>query len=448
MRKFLISLLLILSLGVVFCAFSGCNTQDDTDIGTEGLIYYPLDNDSYAVGGGEAKYLSEIVIPSKHLGKPVTKIADEAFVDFEFSSISIPNTITTIGTFAFSNCDKVKEMILPINIVDIGKSAFAGCDKLDNMNIPVGVNKIAEYMFWNCANLKNVTIKGLVSEVGDYAFSDCVNLSNIVLPESIEVIGSYAFNNCLELENFDLPSQVNNIKDCAFYGCSKLSSITIPSSLTFLGNYAFYNCVNLAEINYNAVECSDLKSDSAAFWCAGKSSSGITLTIDKNVKKIPAYLFYSGDRNGAPTINSITFAENSVCTSIGTRSFSLIKGFKQINIPKSVLSIDSYAFTFCPNLNNVKTGDGVKYIGVQAFSGCDELTEITIGKNVDSISYQAFSGCDNLVRAIFENTVGWTVAPVLSSGRPVDSGNLSNPTKAATYLITTYETYRWERSGN
>jgi hypothetical protein len=177
----------------------------------------------------------------------------------------------------------------------------------------------------------------------------------------------------------------------------------------------------------------------------GRASGGVVLTISENVKKIPAYLFYSGKIDEAPIIKNIIFKENGICTSIGTRAFSLVRGFDKIKIPDSVIQIGNYAFTFCPNLNNVEIGNGTKNIGVQAFSGCSNLSEIVLGQNVESISYQAFSGCSNLAKAIFINPNGWTVAPVLSSGHAISSEQLSDTSKAAAYLRTTYETYSWKR---
>ncbi|MBO5925870.1 MAG: leucine-rich repeat domain-containing protein [Clostridia bacterium] len=444
MKKLLISILLILTFA---CVFVGCNSQgsDNSNIGTEGLVYYPLNDGTYAVGGGEAKYLSNIIIPATYSNKPVTKIADNAFSNFEFSSITLPNSITSIGDSAFFNCDNIDNITLPNNIVEIGDSAFASCNQLTNINIPTGVKNIANYIFFDCSKLANISILGNIENIGEFAFSECTSLVNLNIPDCVKDIGNSAFYNCNKLETFELPNQLLNIGNSSFYNCIKISTLTIPSSVTQIGAFAFYNCLNLSQINYNAVECLDSTEDSAIFFGVGRASGGVVLTVSENVKKIPAYLFYSGKRDEAPIIKNIIFKEDGICTSIGTRAFSLVRGFDKIKIPDSVIQIGNYAFTFCPNLNNVEIGNGTKSIGVQAFSGCSNLTEIVLGQSVESISYQAFSGCSNLAKAIFKNTNGWTVAPVLSSGHAISSEQLSDTSKAAAYLRTTYETYNWKR---
>ena len=109
----------------------------------------------------------------------VTSIGDYAFSNRNIISITIPNTVTSIGEDAFSWCEVLTSVIIGNSVTNIGRSAFNGCTKLTAVSIPDSVTSIGEDAFNYCASLMNVTIGNSVTEIGDYAFSSCTGLTSI-----------------------------------------------------------------------------------------------------------------------------------------------------------------------------------------------------------------------------------------------------------------------------
>jgi hypothetical protein len=120
----------------------------------------------------------------------------------------------------------------------------------------------------------------------------------------------------------------------------------------------------------------DLKFTYQVFSHAGIDGEGIKVTIGKDVTKIPAYLFYSGDSSSAPKIVSVEFEEGSECKSIGKSAFSWNRSLIRVTIPDSVETIDSYAFDNCISLTSVTIPSSVRRINTYAFLACRGLTEI------------------------------------------------------------------------
>ena len=181
---------------------------------------------------------------------------------------------------------------------------------------------------------------------------------------------------------------VTSIGFSAFSGCSSLTSVTIGNSVTSIGNYAFSGCTSLTSVVWNATNCADFSySSSAPFY---NIRSQITSFVFGNeVEHIPAYLCYG--------MNSLTTIEipNSV-TSIGSSAFSSCSSLTSVAIGNSVTSIGNSAFSDCSSLTSVTIPNSVTSIGRSAFSGCSSLTSVTIPNSVTSIGVGAFMDCSSL----------------------------------------------------
>lgn len=179
------------------------------DQGTEGLIYLQ-DGKGYSVTGYDGTS-SEVVIPKKWNGLPVTSIGNGAFYGCQIlESVTIPDSVTSI-------CD----------------DAFYDCVSLESVVIPDSVTKIDWYAFMNCSSLKSVTF-GAESK--------------------LSVIGYSAFYNCESLKSVIIPDGVTSISYCAFYNCVSLESVIIPDSVTEIGNSAFFGCTGLVSVFFNNVD--------------------------------------------------------------------------------------------------------------------------------------------------------------------------------------------------
>ena len=308
------------------------------------------------------------------------------------TEVSIENSVTSIGNYAFSYCSNLTSIEIPNSVTSIGEYAFWACFNLTNVTIPNSVTSIGNDAFDGCA-LTSLTIPNSVTNIGNDAFSYCTNLTSITIPNSVTSIGYSAFSGCSGLtsiivekgntkydsrndcnaiietgtnilvsgcKNTIIPNSVTSIGYEAFYGCSGLTSIEIPNSVTSIGNDAFLDCSGLTSV-----------------------------TIPNSVTSIGHEAFrYCSNLMSIEIPNSVT--------SIGYSAFSDCPGLTSVVIPNSVTSIGSSAFSNCKGLTSIEIPNSVTSIGSSAFSDCSGLTSIEIPNSVTSIGSSAFYGCSGL----------------------------------------------------
>ena len=275
-------------------------------------------------------------------------ICDDAFRWCEsLQSVTIPNSVTSIGDEAFSWCVSLQSVTIPNSVTSIGDQAFSGCKSLQSVTIPNSVTSIGDGAFSSCKSLQSITIPNSVTNIGDGAFCGC-NICFFICNST------YFQNDAVCLFNKDKTAIVSTIKDCvnyiipnsvtsigdgAFSWCKSLQSVTIPNSVTSIGDGAFSSCKSLQSI-----------------------------TIPNSVTKIGDYAFLSCE-----SLQSVTIP-NSV-TSIGEGAFSWCKSLQSVIIPNSVTKIGDYAFDSCYSLQSVTIPNSVKSIGNCAFLLCTHLDE-------------------------------------------------------------------------
>lgn len=110
-------------------------------------------------------------------GKPVTKIGTDAFAYCSLTSITIPDSVTSIGEYAFDGCKSLASITIPDSVTYIGYSAFDGCRSLASITIPDSVTHISQYAFNGCSSLKSITIPDSVISIAYNAFDNCSNLT-------------------------------------------------------------------------------------------------------------------------------------------------------------------------------------------------------------------------------------------------------------------------------
>ena len=383
--------------------FSGCDRLTDFVFGEE-VEHIP------AYLCRELTLLNTIVIPNS-----VTSIGTNAFSFCRgLTKVSIPNSVKTIGNWAFYRCTGLTTVTIGNSVTSIGNRAFYSCTSLTEVSIPNSVTSIGSSVFEDCSGLKTVTIGNSVTTIGDGTFNGCTSLKTViwnarnvqdtflsetwipkppfpdsdrltefVFGEEVEYIPAYLCYQLASLKKLVIGNSVTSIGNHAFFCCSGLTEVTIPNSVTSIGDYAFADCTGLTEITIpNAVTTIE---GYAFTRCTGLK----TVTIGNSVTTIE-----DGAFNGCTGLTEVSIP-NSV-TSIGDYAFADCTGLTEIAIPNAVTTIEGYAFTRCTGLKTVTIGNSVTTIEDGAFNGCTQMESVTIGEKVESIGESAFAKCNSL----------------------------------------------------
>lgn len=191
--------------------------------------------------------LESIAIPNS-----VASIGWYAFAGCALKSVDIPNSVASIGHKAFYGCIYLESVTLPNALTSIESNLFAYCQRLKTVTIPESVTSIGTGAFLECTNLISLTIGNSVTTIGDGAFGNCYSLKTLTIPNSVTTIGGDAFARCKNLEFVDIPNSVTHLGDQVFDGCERLKSVHLPNSLKDIGTELFLNCPALAAITWDA----------------------------------------------------------------------------------------------------------------------------------------------------------------------------------------------------
>ena len=403
---------------IVFLVLVGamlCVCAKEAETFTSGDYTYILNEDGSAVITSYTGKAEKLAIPSELDGHTVKGIGNYAFgYCFSLTSISLPDSITTIGDNAFTYCSlttialpdsitilgtnpwkgcknldainispnhpsltiidrvlcskddkrlvwypttsKASNFEIPEGIQSIGDSAFSGCDSLTTITMPDSVTTIGKFAFYECNSLTTITLSNSITTIGDAAFRYCDNLTSVTLPDSLTTIGEAAFEGCENLTSIILPDSITTIGDRAFFYCIKLTTITLPDSITDLGVNPWLRCENLATINVSRNHPSLAVIDGALY--------------SKTDKRLVWY---------SMTSKASTF-----------------------EVPNGIRIIDNFAFCYCRSLTSITLPESVTTIGRLAFSDCDNLTFI-----VPEGSYAEQYCIDNNLTYQFINNLDW-----------------------------------------
>ena len=222
----------------------------------ESLTSVTIPNSVTSIGVMVFNYCSSLT--SVTIPNSVTSIGYWAFRDCSsLTSITIPNSVTVIASNVFSRCTNLTSIV-----VEEGNSIYDSRDNCNaiiktatntliigcqNTTIPNSVTSIGDYAFCDCSGLTSITIPNSVTSIGDYAFRDCSGLTSITIPNSVTSIGT-AFEYCSALTSITIPNSVTSIENTTFHNCSALASVTIGNSVTSIGLRAFEGCSGLTSV--------------------------------------------------------------------------------------------------------------------------------------------------------------------------------------------------------
>ncbi len=366
--------------------------------------YYYSSNDLtvYQYDGYETTGVLEI--PETINGKTVTKIDKSAFSSTKFSEIKLPDTLTSIGDFAFSSCSNLTSITIPASVTSIGNSIFSSCKGLTDISIASGntsYQMIDQAIYSKdgktlvtCPAASEITIPDTVTKIADYAFYYNANLQSITIPESVTEMGEGAFGNCSSLSGITIEGNgLITIGTHCFRSDSSLSVVRIPASVKTLGAYAFGYCSKLKHIYFMG--------DAPTF---GETIDG---TFYDRV-------FYSCTADAYYPEGNATWTEDVRTNHDGTITWSAWTGTEAGSIAEAEISLEQNHYTYTGSgitptvtitldgkaltlnkdyivnyINNINAGTAtVTVIGIGSYTG-DVSTNFTIAKAKRSVTAYA-----------------------------------------------------------
>ena len=341
-------------------------------------------------------------------------IADRAFYDCTtLKSVTIPDSVTSIGDDAFSGCTALST--LKWNAVNVSgfnspNYVFSGAGTGGN-GISVTFGDSVESIPYNLFNTESYTtypkIAGIkvgnnVKSIGFNAFRSVSSVSSVIIPVSVESIGGYAFN---DIDTIYCEAQIKPTYWNDYWADSSINVIwgydnqdSAEFSYIVKDNKAY---ITKYKGSGTEVTIPDTLSGYkvVSFGEIFKNNTKITkVVIGNNVTSVFPYAFY-----GCSRLTSVTIPDS--VTSIGSSAFSGCSGLKTVTIGNGVTSIESYVFEDCSSLTSVTIPDSVTSIEHYAFRGCSGLTEVTIGNGVTSIGESAFKDCSSLTSLTIPDSV-------------------------------------------
>lgn len=349
--KKILSVIITITLLLSVLSVSATVYAESTDKVSGDFKYAIADGQAVITGyTGSAK---EVNIPSELNGITVAALGEKLFNNNNsIEKVTLPDTLTEIGSGAFMYCQKLSEVNIPDSVKGINNFAFCGT-KITEAVIPKSVTLIGVDAFASCYSLKKITIKAELNDIPSGICNDCKKLEEVNLPDSIVKIDQYAFSECKSLKSINLPEKTEIIKRNAFSD-SGLEEFRIGR--------------NIQEIKG---------------LIGAKKLSKLTLDKNNKVYTIKSGVLYNKDKT------RLVF-----CPPLLNR--------KKLTIPDTVKIIKSGAFCYNKYLDEVKLNK-VSTIGGGNFRYCN-IKKIVIPKSVKKIDNNSFYACNRLTTVKFQRT--------------------------------------------
>jgi len=320
----------------------------------------------------------------------------------QFNYLSDDSAITITG-YTGSNATVIVPAVLDsLPVLSIGTWAFAYTTVPISVTIPNSVTNIGEWAFYDCSAI-DVAIGARVTGIGNHAFDSCSSLASVTIPDSVTSIGSYAFSACTNLTSIVIGSGVTSIGNSAFAGCTLLTNVYFLGDAPKIGSSVF-----------------DGDNSATVYHVPGTMGWSLTFggrpTALGNPLAPKARFNYTTN-NGAITITRYigpggavvipANIDNLPVTSVGIGAFAYSAGLTAITIPNGVTNIVDWAFYHCAHLTTATIGNAVTYIGESAFNGCASLKSLYFHGNAPILGPSVFANVSGVTVNYYAATTGW-----------------------------------------
>ncbi|MFI3228773.1 MAG: leucine-rich repeat protein [Bacillota bacterium] len=393
--------------------------QEDYESGEE--LEYVLNSlgTAYSVAGIGSVTVSDIVIPDTYDGLAITSIDSYAFSECaSIQTLTIGDNVTTIGVKVCYNAYNLEKVIIGNSVADIGGSTFLNCISLKNVYYSGSIENWCNITFGNdSANPMYCATTFYLYDSGEYNI-----LTELTIPDSVTDIKSYTFLGFSCLVKVELPATIESINSKSFYGCYKLIEISNLSQLEIKTESAMYGYIGNYALN--------VYSDTEGVAKLHTDSDGFMLYADSEDELLVGYAGAESDIEIPDTV-----------TKINTYAFDYCSTITSVTMGDNVKSIGDFAFSNCKNLTSVIIGDNVESIGHYVFYLDENLVDVVIGGSVTTINTYCFYGCNKLDKITFSDTSIWYTTTMSSYSGGSEKDVTDDEINAEYFKSTYYDKY-------
>ena len=377
-------------------------TYSDTEQGIEWV--YELDSNENVVKLQlkTTTKTGKVTIPSTIDGKTVISLSGAynkgAFQNCSgITEITIPNTITTIGSHAFQKCTGLKTVTIPNSVTSIESYAFNGCSGITSVTLSEKLTSIGNGAFSGCSGLKAMTIPNSVTTIEEGAFSDCSGLKELTLSNNLTKINKSTFKNCSGLTSVIIPESVTTISSGgylmygAFADCTNLQKILIPDNVATIEKDVFYNCKKLTiygnddMVSKQYAEENKIPFDYIANWDKAGSGADITApTVESIEVTYASVMNYSRDANknmymvpaDAKLVINVNFSEIVTGTTAPTLTIKFGNG-SNINLTDGTVGGSTITYVYTIKSTDIGIMTTVGYSGGNITDGAGNAAKLS-----------------------------------------------------------------------
>ena len=402
------------------CAFARCASLTNIYVDRANPYYQSIDGVLYS---GDGKTLLSYPTAKAYSSYPVASgtetIGEYAFFHSKVQTVFLPDTVSTIGDYAFYYAGELSSINFPTALTSIGDSAFFACQSLTAVDIPATITQIGPSAWAACTSLPAITVaaenpnytavdgvlytkdmtvlkvypyakSGVTFTVPDsvveleaYAFA-YTGMQSIDGCASLRAIGDSAFYSCTALKSLPDAPKLETIGERAFYSCKALTSLSFPDSMRSIGEYAFAWCT--AVKTFDSGNGLQETGKYSVYYCTALT----TVRLGSGMKTIGEYAFYKCSR-----LANVDFGTS--VREIGSCAFGGCSKITEIVLPDSVELVESAAFNSCSTAKTLVLSQNLREIGARAFMGLKGISTLTIPDSVQKIGNSAFNGLSNLL---------------------------------------------------